>query len=91
MRVVSHGGGGRRPRAPKRASWQCRLRFILMLFLRALAASSGMSPPDLADFMEGRPLCLPPGHPERLVPDLPPTEDERVLWAQLNRLTDSRY
>ena len=26
----------------------------------------------------------PPGHPERLVGDVPPSEVERVLWAQLS-------
>lgn len=32
-------------------------------------------------------LAMPaPGHPERLIPDVPPTAAERELWAQLAEL-----
>ncbi|MGH3415004.1 MAG: DUF6059 family protein [Actinocrinis sp.] len=31
---------------------------------------------------------MPPGHPERLVPDVPPSDDERVLWAQLSGMRE---
>jgi hypothetical protein len=33
---------------------------------------------------------LPPGHPERLVPDLPLTLVERWLWAQLGSGVDAQ-
>jgi len=33
---------------------------------------------------------LPPGHPERLVPDLPLTRAERWLWAQLGSGVDAQ-
>ena len=31
------------------------------------------------DLLEGPP----PGHPERLIPHLPPSDEERLLWRQL--------
>jgi hypothetical protein len=62
---------------------RCRLRLFLHLCLRALAGSTGLVIPGLADLMAGQPVCLPRGHPERLVPDVPPSEQERLLWAQL--------
>lgn len=83
MRYLSRLIRGRRRRLPTRGPLHCRMRFFFLLCLRALAASSGIAPPDLAENLSGRPLDLPPGHPECLVPHLPPTEEERALWAQL--------
>lgn len=77
--------------ARRRGPWNCRLRVFLHLCLRALAGSTGLVFPDLADLMDGEPVCMPPGHPERLVPDLPPSEDERALWAQLVSLPAPRF
>jgi hypothetical protein len=40
--------------------------------------------PTGQDAAAGRGPCGPaPGHPERLVPDVPLSGSERVLWAQL--------
>lgn len=82
MRTPSRRPRPRR-RRPTRGPWQCRLRLYLLLLIRALAASSGMTLPDLSEMMPDVPLTLPPGHPESLVPHLPLTETERRLWAQL--------
>ncbi len=73
--------------APKRREiWQRRLRIFVHLCLRALAGSTGMVLPDLTDLLRNQPPCLPPGHPERLVPNLPLTDQERALWSQLTPL-----
>lgn len=60
-----------------------RVRRFLYLCLRALAGSTGFLIPDPAHPLGDQPPCLPPGHPERLVPDVPPTDEEKLLWAQL--------
>lgn len=60
-----------------------RMRRFLFLCLRAFAGSNGYFIPGPTDPMGDRPPCLPPGHPERLIPHVPPTAEERRLWAQL--------
>jgi len=60
-----------------------RLRRFLYLCLRAFAGSNGFFIPGAADPMGDQPPCLPPGHPEHLIPHVPPTDAERRLWAQL--------
>lgn len=60
------------------------LRRFLHLCLRALAGSTGFLIPDPAALVGDQPPRLPPGHPERLVPGVPPTAQERLLWAQLS-------
>lgn len=81
---------GRRRHVPKRGPWQCRLRLFLIMCVRALAASTGIMLPDLSSLLENQPQSLPPGHPECVVPDLPPTETERALWAQLRTVAAPR-
>lgn len=87
MPAPSRRAPGRSRQTPTRGPWQCRLRLFVVLCMRALAASTGMMLPDLSYMLEDQPQALPPGHPECLVPDQPPTETERVLWAQLRTLT----
>lgn len=60
-----------------------RLRHFLYLCLRAFAGSTGFLIPGPLDPMGDQPPCLPPGHPEQLIPHVPPTAEERRLWAQL--------
>lgn len=60
-----------------------RRRRFLHLCLRALAGSTGFLIPDPAELMSAQPPNLPPGHPERLIPNVPPTAEERDLWARL--------
>ncbi|MGN9779773.1 DUF6059 family protein [Micromonospora sp. H33] len=44
----------------------------------------GVPAPSAADVADQRPAGHPPpGHPERLVPHQPLTDDERRLWSQL--------
>jgi hypothetical protein len=69
--------------AAPRARPRRRLCRFVHLCLRALAGSSGFLVPDPADLIGTRPPALPPGHPERLIPHVPPTAQERLLWAQL--------
>lgn len=83
LRREDRDAGRHHRHVPKRGPWQCRLRLFLILCVRALAASTGMMLPDLSYMLDTQPRALPPGHPECLVPDLPPTEAERILWAQL--------
>jgi hypothetical protein len=83
MHASSRQDPGRRRHVRARGPWLCRLRLFVITCARALAASTGMVLPDLSYLLEGQPVGPPPGHPECLVPDLPPTETERVLWAQL--------
>lgn len=39
--------------------------------------------PDRPGPVGGEPGAPPSGHPERLIPHVPPTADERRLWSQL--------
>ncbi len=87
MHATSRREPGGRRHVPTRGPWQCRLRLLLLLCVRALAASTGMVLPDLSYVLEAQPSGLPPGHPECLVPDLPLSEIEQVLWAQLRTVT----
>ncbi|MCX5211525.1 hypothetical protein OG689_19910 [Kitasatospora sp. NBC_00240] len=57
--------------------------------LVAIGSMAGLVPPAgaLELIIEGeRSPELPTGHPERLVPDLPPTAQEAELWRQLEFL-----
>ncbi|MFF2040710.1 DUF6059 family protein [Kitasatospora sp. NPDC058170] len=64
--------------------------------LRAYGALLGLAPPEAAlpaspgrdGATAPRRLQLPPGHPERLLPHLPPTAQEAALWRQLGDLDD---
>ena len=83
MHATSRRDPDRRRHVPKYGPWQFRLRLFLLMCVRALAASTGLMLPDLSYRLEAQPFGPPPGHPECLVPNLPPTEAERILWAQL--------
>jgi hypothetical protein len=45
---------------------------------------SGMAP-FIVPPMENPPPSLPAGHPEQLIPEVPPTAEEARLWKELNR------
>lgn len=60
---------------------QTRQRLI-DLCLRALAGSSRFFVPDPAVLARAQSPVLPPGHPERMTLGMPPTAEERLLWAQ---------
>ncbi|MFI7634217.1 DUF6059 family protein [Nonomuraea sp. NPDC049400] len=45
---------------------------------------SGMAP-FLVIPPDNPPPSLPEGHPEQLIPDVPPTPEEARLWKELNR------
>ena len=60
-------------------------RYLLRgLSLLSYANPASMAAMELHVRQRGEPEpVLPPGHPERLVPDVPPSPAERHLWSEL--------
>lgn len=61
------------------------LRRCTDVCMAGLAGLTGHVPSDLLDQVSAIPYppCPPIGHPERAVPDVPPSPVERELWADL--------
>ena len=61
------------------------LRRCARLCLAGMAGLAGPVPSDMDDLASSilEPPCPPPGHPERAVPQVPPSPVERELWADL--------
>jgi uncharacterized protein DUF6059 len=62
--------------------WPLRLVRAVLSGLRAVGGYAVMSP-DRTDVIVVPPRFPPAAHPERLCPDVPPDEQERLLWEQL--------
>jgi hypothetical protein len=87
-RAGRHGAGRRGaagPGARRRGAWRVRLRRYARICLAGLSGRPSRVSADVIDLVRSiaEPPCPPPGHPERAVPEIPPSRVERDLFADL--------